>query len=89
MGIGWIPFVPGEPGEVVIPRVAVVKSAGGDCWVTRIESDRSGDDELAPTGQPMPAADSYRIEQVTPTATYLAAVAAARDAVRAGDSSRR
>ena len=29
VGIGWIPFVPGEPGEVVIPRVAVVKSADG------------------------------------------------------------
>ncbi len=39
VGIGWIPFVPGEPGEVVIPRVAVVKSAAGDCWVTRVDGD--------------------------------------------------
>ena len=83
VGIGWIPFVPGEPGEVVIPRVAVVKSDTGDCWVTRIEGDGSYDAQLAPTGQPIPTADSYRIEQVTPAATYLAAVAAARDAVQA------
>jgi isochorismate synthase len=82
VGIGWIPFVPGESGEVVIPRVAVVKSGGGDCWVTRIEGDESDDGDLAPTGQPAPAVDSYRIEQVTPAATYLAAVAAARDAVQ-------
>jgi isochorismate synthase len=84
VGVGWIPFVPGEPGEVVIPRVTVVKSGGGDCWVTRIEGEWSDDDELSPRGQPIPAIDSYRIAQVTPAATYLAAVAAARDAVQAG-----
>jgi isochorismate synthase len=84
VGIGWIPFNPGEPGEVVIPRVAVVKSDTGDCWVTRIDDDRSDATDLAPTGPPIPAVDSYRIEQVTPVATYLAAVAAARDAVQAG-----
>jgi isochorismate synthase len=82
VGIGWIPFVPGEPGEVVIPRVALVKSAAGDCWVTRVDGDDA--DDLAPATAPQPSADTYRIDQVTPTATYLAAVAAARDAVRAG-----
>ena len=78
--------MPGEPGEVVIPRVAVVKSAAGDCWVTSIDAGDGHADlgDLAPSGPPRPAADSYRIEQVTPTPTYLAAVAAARDAVRAG-----
>jgi isochorismate synthase len=82
VGIGWIPFVPGEPGDVVIPRVTVVKTASGDCWVTRVDGDDA--DDLAPTTAPQPSADTYRIDQVTPTATYLAAVAAARDAVRAG-----
>jgi isochorismate synthase len=84
VGIGWIPFAPGEAGEIVIPRVAVIKSDTGDCWVTRIEGDGSCDVQLAPTGQPIPAVDSYRIEQVTPVSTYLAAVASARDAVQAG-----
>ena len=86
VGIGWIPFVPGEPGEVVVPRVAVVKSAAGACWVTRVDASgaRAGIDDLAPRAGPRPTADSYRIEQVTPTPAYLAAVAAARDAVRAG-----
>ena len=86
VGVGWIPFVPGEPGEVVIPRVAVVKSAAGECWVTRVDGgDGDGDTyRLEPGAPPQPAADSYRIEQVTPTETYLAAVEAARDAVRTG-----
>ena len=82
MGIGWIPFVPGEPGEVVIPRVVVVKSADGTCSVTRI--DDASRDGLAPNAPPEPGADTYRIDQVTATNTYLAAVAAARDAVRSG-----
>jgi isochorismate synthase len=86
VGVGWIPFVPGEPGEVVIPRVAVVKSAAGDCWVTSIDAGDGHADigDLAPSGPPWPAADGYRIEQVTRTPAYLAAVASARDAVRAG-----
>jgi isochorismate synthase len=85
-GIGWIPFVPGEPGEVVIPRVTVAKSAAGDCWVTRIDTDGSASliDDLAPSQPPAASSDSYRIEPVTPTPTYLAAVTAVRDAVRAG-----
>jgi isochorismate synthase len=86
VGIGWIPFVPGEPGEVVIPRLAVVKSTSGACWVTSIDDGggRPALDDLAPGGPPQPTADSYRIEQVTPASTYLGAVSAARDAVRAG-----
>jgi isochorismate synthase len=86
IGLGWIPFVPGDPGEVVIPRIVIAKSQTGDCWVTRIDigADDPTADRLAPEGPPITAADSYRIEQVTPSATYLDAVAAARDAVRAG-----
>jgi menaquinone-specific isochorismate synthase len=82
VGIGWIPFVPGEPGEVVIPCVALVKSATGECWLTRVDDGDPGD--LAPADRPLPTTSSYRIDPVTPTATYLDAVVAARDAVRAG-----
>jgi menaquinone-specific isochorismate synthase len=87
VGIGWVPFVPGEPGEVVIPRVVLAKSTTGECWVTRVDGGASGAhdvDALAPPLPPQPSADTYTIEHVTPTATYLQAVAAARDAVRAG-----
>jgi menaquinone-specific isochorismate synthase len=87
-GIGWVPFLPGEPGEVVIPRVVVVKSPNGSCWTTTIVDGADGASEpavvLAPSGPPRPTAHSYRIDQVTATDMYLAAVEAARDAVRSG-----
>lgn len=79
--LGWVPFAPGGPGEAVIPAVVVVKAADGRCWVTSIDG---GDEVLAAPHPPRPAADRYTIEPVTPVATYLDAVAAVRDAVRAG-----
>lgn len=81
IGLGSVPFVPGEPGEVVVPRVVLAKAADGGSWVTRIEG---ADDELAPDRPPRTGADRYEITQVTPTDRYLAAVEAARSAVRDG-----
>src|SRR5690606_18936453 len=80
--LGALPFVPGNPAELVVPATMVVKSADGACWVTTV-GDGAGD-PLAPPAPPTPAASEYRIRPVTPVDTYLAAVAAARDAVRAG-----
>lgn len=82
VALGGVPFRQGEPGEMVIPRVVVAKAPGGSCWVTTIDD---ADDLLASPEPPRPAADMYRIEQVTPTAAYLSAVEAARQAVRDGD----
>ena len=84
IGLGWVPFQPGQPGEVVIPRVIVAKGPGGDCWVTVIEGDGfdGADETLASPTPPVPAADSYTIDQVTPTSVYLAAVDTVRRAVR-------
>lgn len=82
--LGWVPFVPGGAGEAVIPAVIVTKAPSGECWVTTISGDGvDGEAEpLAPPAPPRPAANGYRLAPVTPTDTYLAAVAAARDAVR-------
>ena len=86
VGIGWVPFVPGEAGEVVVPRggrrQVGERRVLGDARRRRWH-DPAGE-QLAPDRPPLPGADSYRIEQVTPPATYLAAVDAAREAVRAG-----
>ena len=85
IGLGWVPFEPGKPGEVVVPRVVVAKSRDGQCWVTTISTDEGEADETLPAPTPpLPAADSYEIDQVTPTPVYLDAVAAARRAVRNG-----
>ncbi len=81
--LGWVPFVPGGAGEAVVPAVIVAKDPDGSCWVTTIAGDGidGASETLAPAGPPRPAADSYRLAPVTPVDTYLAAVAAARDAV--------
>jgi menaquinone-specific isochorismate synthase len=78
---GWVPFAPAAPGEAVIPAVVVVKAADGRCWVTSIDG---ADEALAAPAPPRPTADRFTIAPVTPIDTYLGAVAAVRDAVRAG-----
>jgi len=88
--IGALPYLPGSAAELVVPAVTVVKAPGGACWVTTVVDDADERDPTDPTdllaglAGPVPAAADARIEAVTPIDTYLAAVAAARDAVAAG-----
>lgn len=89
--IGAVPFVPGQPAELIVPAVIVVKAQGGACWVTTISGTNAAgdpvdgsDEQLAPSSLAEPSASDYRIAPVTPTDVYLAAVAGARDAVRDG-----
>jgi menaquinone-specific isochorismate synthase len=81
VAVGWVPFTPGEPGELVVPAVAVGASADGRRWVTTIDG---AEESLTPTRPPRPSASGYRIEPVTPVEQYLEAVRAAREAVRDG-----
>ncbi|MET0324777.1 MAG: isochorismate synthase [Ilumatobacteraceae bacterium] len=81
VAIGWLPYDPTTPGELIVPAVTVRKTADGRRLVTVI------DDALeclpAPHA-PSPSASAYRIEPVTAIDRYLAAVATTRDAVRDG-----
>ena len=81
VAIGWLPFEPGQPGEMVIPSVVVRVTAERRTWVTVIDD---AAEELTPVRPPTPAAAGYTIESVTPISTYLAAVEAVRGAVRDG-----
>ena len=81
IAIGCLPFTPGAPVELVVPATVVRKSPDGRRWVTVLDG---ADDDLIPPAAPRPSAAAYSIEPVTPTDTYLAAVAAARAAVRRG-----
>ena len=73
MAIGWVPFDPAGPGELVVPAVTLRKTADGRRLVTTID----GADEPLPAAQPpSPSASAYTIEPVTPVDHYLAAVAA-------------
>ncbi|NND74301.1 MAG: isochorismate synthase [Ilumatobacter sp.] len=81
IAIGTVPFTPGSPGELIIPRVVVGKRADGVAWLTTID-DADPADALALRPDPVPTATRYSLGHEVPIETYLAAVAAARDAVR-------
>jgi menaquinone-specific isochorismate synthase len=80
IAIGAVPFLPGSPAELVVPAVLVGKDASGRSWVTRID----GADERLTAPPPAPQAAAYTLRQLVAVEHYLAAVAAARDAVRNG-----
>lgn len=79
LALGVVPFKPGSPCELVVPSLAVVKSADGRHWVTTIDDTPA---DLDTPARPQPRAQSFTTEPLTPVEQYLAAVTAARDAVR-------
>jgi menaquinone-specific isochorismate synthase len=81
IALGTIPFLPGSPAELVLPAVLVAKEAGGHRSITVIDG---ADPDLVPDAAPVPTAASYTIRPGVDVDGYLAAVAAARDAVRDG-----
>jgi isochorismate synthase len=86
VAIGALPFTPGEPCQLIIPKVLVGKAADGSRWITVIDgSIEEAIETLVPLAPPRPAAGSFAVSPGVPVDTYLKAVAAARDAVRAGE----
>ncbi|MEM8748590.1 MAG: isochorismate synthase [Actinomycetota bacterium] len=88
IALGSIPFEPGAPAALIVPRVAVVKRAETS-WVTAIVGPDADVDELmvealGSTPEPTPAARSWSTRPLVDVEQYLDAVRAARDAVRAG-----
>jgi menaquinone-specific isochorismate synthase len=81
LALGCVPFEPGAPTELVIPQVTVGKAADGRRWVTTIDD---ADPTVVPAPRPTPSAAEFTVAAAAPVEHYLAAVAAARDAVRAG-----
>jgi len=82
VAVGWVPYEPGGAGELVVPAVTVRVGPDGHPWITTIDDAPTG--ELVPAGSPPTAAGAFSIEPVTLVDHYLDAVAAVRDAVRAG-----
>jgi menaquinone-specific isochorismate synthase len=81
MAIGVVPFEPGASCDLVIPAVVVGKAEDGRRWVTTIDD---ADADLAGGPRPAPRAQPFTVFPLTPVDRYLAAVTAARDAVRRG-----
>jgi isochorismate synthase len=77
IAIGTVPFLPGSPGEMIIPAVVVGADALGRSWITRIN-----DHDLELSESPPPLVGGFQITQESPVDRYLRAVTTARDAVR-------
>lgn len=77
IAIGTIPFLPGSPGEMIIPAVVVGADAMGRSWITRIN-----DHDLLLSDSTPPLVGGFQITQENPVDHYLRAVTTARDAVR-------
>ena len=82
VAIGVKPFDPASPWTLIVPAVVVGKGADGTKWVTRIDG---ADDALVAAPAPSPRIASFGIRPGVSEETYLAAVTAARDAVRSGE----
>jgi len=80
VAIGVLPFKPGATGKLIVPAVAIGKGGDGRAWITIIDD--------APIPQPLPvpeaSAAEFSVRSGVAIEVYLAAVAAARDAVKAG-----
>ena len=81
VALGCVPFEPGAPCELVVPRVLVGKAADGRQWVTTIDDAEA---DLTPAPRPQPSAAAFGVAAAAPVEQYLAAVTAVRDAVGAG-----
>ncbi|HUS41763.1 MAG TPA: isochorismate synthase [Ilumatobacteraceae bacterium] len=89
VALGSVPFAPGAAAELVVPQVQFRKDASGATTVTVVgDVDAAGDvvAEALTRRDPAPAAAAtWSIEPGVDVEEYLAAVATARDAVRAGN----
>jgi isochorismate synthase len=81
IAIGVVPFEPGSPCDLVIPAVVVGKSTDGRRWITSIDD---ADEDLVGGTRPAPRAQPFTVGPLTSVDRYLAAVIAARNAVRDG-----
>ncbi len=90
VALGALPFDPSEPGELVVPRVTVVRDAQRRRWmivdddVSTAEAHDLIDDALAP--QSMPQATKWEVESpIAPEAWRDDIVATVRDRIAGGE----
>lgn len=87
IALGCVPFIPASDSDLVIPEIVVRKHPDGTASVTVVGDDVDASvvsAALAPRVPPAAAAATWSIEPAITVDSYLAAVAEARDAVRAG-----
>lgn len=93
--IGALPFARDRAGDFVIPAISVVKNLAGEQHLVAVATDSTAAQTLlnnthreitgTPPPSPRPRAGRFSVGALTEVGVYLAAVTAARDAVRRGD----
>lgn len=85
VAIGWHSF-DGTKGWAVVPRVTFTSAESGETWVTfPADAESSIAEALNREDAPQTRAASFSVQPGVSVDRYLAAVVAARDAVRRGD----
>ena len=94
VGFVALPFLPGDPAEVVVPSLLVGRDADGTRWVTTVTARGDGpDDPVAALDvhltdrldrPAVPGPGSFSVEASRPPAAWTAAVADATARIRAG-----
>lgn len=91
IAMGTVAFEADSPTSLVVPVVAVRRTDRGSATVTIVADDPHAElahlvetRRLCPAAPPAPRAQAFRVSPLTPVDRYLAAVTAARDAVRSG-----
>jgi len=80
VAIGVLPFLPGTPAELVVPRVLVGKGPDGHRWITTIDDAPA---DLPERMVPRASTAAFVVRPLTDPSVFLDAVVAGRDAVRA------
>lgn len=96
VAFGALPFVPGEPSELVVPRLVVARSEDGTRWVTAIgppdavpDDPNDAIDALDPSGPTQPGTEPFWPSELTITSSrppedWCDAVAVATKRIRDG-----
>jgi len=81
VAFGALPFVPGAPGELVVPAAVVRRDADGTSWLTTIDG---MDIDLAPAPPPPATGGGYLLRPGFDPGAFQEAVCRGRDLVRQG-----
>ncbi len=85
VALGALDFLPNTPAQLIVPAITVGRDARHQTWVTVIDGADLEPLIAAAHYEPPVTAGSFTIGPQVPIEGYLAAVIAARDAVRRGE----